>query len=155
MISSRQEWCRQEAVLDRPRQAGWWRIRITSTAEVGALLETVADQMAFRGYPDADVFAVRLAVEEAIVNAVKHGNGGDPAKEVCVRCKVGAERVLVEVEDQGRGFNPDRVPDPLALENLERSCGRGVFLMRYYLTWVRYNEQGNRVTLCKRRSLFE
>jgi len=151
MFSSPQEWC---AVMDMPRQAGWWRKRLQSTTEVGDVVQAVTEQMAFRGYPEADVFAVRLALEEAVVNAIKHGNQGDPSKEVCVRCKVGAERVMVEVEDQGNGFNPKKVPDPLALENLERSCGRGVFLMRHYMTWVRFNERGNRVTLCKRRSLF-
>src|SRR5438270_3421574 len=132
MFSSRQEWCRQAAVMDVPRQAGWWRKRLRSTAEVTDILQAVTEQMAFRGYPEADVFAVRLALEEAVINAIKHGNKSDPAKEVCIRCKVGAERVLVEVEDQGHGFDPKRVPDPLALENLERSCGRGVFLMEHY-----------------------
>src|SRR5262249_43293465 len=96
---------------------------------------------------------LRLALEEAIVNAVKHGNGYDPAKRVQVRYSVSAERVLAEVEDQGTGFDPARVPDPTAPENLERSCGRGLFLIRAYVTWVRYNERGNCITLCKQPSL--
>jgi serine/threonine-protein kinase RsbW len=60
--------------------------------------------------------------------------------------------VVIEIEDEGDGFDPDALPDPSALENLERSCGRGVFLMRHYMTSVRYNRRGNRVTMWKRRA---
>ena len=55
-------------------------------------------------------------------------------------------------EDEGPGFDPHQVPDPLAPENLEKSSGRGLLLMRTYMTWIRYNECGNQVTLCKQRS---
>ena len=60
-------------------------------------------------------------------------------------------RCRLEVKDEGKGFDPQRVPDPLAPVNLERPGGRGVLLMRHYMTWVRYNRRGNRVMLCKRR----
>ena len=60
------------------------------------------------------------------------------------------DSVLAEVEDEGPGFKPEEVPDPLALENLERSSGRGLFLMRSYMTWVRHNERGNEVTMIRR-----
>jgi serine/threonine-protein kinase RsbW len=71
---------------------------------------------------------------------------------VQVRCHLTPESVLVEVEDEGDGFNPESVPDPRDPENLERPSGRGLLLMRHYLTEVRYHGRGNRVTLCKRRS---
>jgi serine/threonine-protein kinase RsbW len=104
------------------------------------------------GYSERDVFAVRLALEEAVVNGLKHGNAGDPAKEVRVRYRVTAEEVVAEVVDEGPGFDPDQVPDPRALENLERPGGRGLLLMRHYVTEVRYNDRGNAVTLRHRRS---
>jgi serine/threonine-protein kinase RsbW len=67
-----------------------------------------------------------------------------------VRYAVGPEEVLGEVEDEGPGFDPERVPDATAPENLEKSSGRGLLLMRRFTTWLRYHGRGNRVTLCKR-----
>jgi serine/threonine-protein kinase RsbW len=104
------------------------------------------------GFTERDVFGVRLALEEAIVNALRHGHRGDPTKSVRVRCLVSPDRILAEVEDQGPGFDPEQVPDPLAPENLERPSGRGLFLMRTYMTWIRFNARGNHVTMCKCRS---
>jgi CheY-like chemotaxis protein len=92
---------------------------------------------------------MRLAMEEAIVNAVRHGNRDDPARRVRLRWHVNRERALVEVEDEGEGFDPQHLPDPCAPENLERPGGRGVLLMRSYTSWLRYNPRGNRVTLCR------
>ena len=130
---------------------GWGRERVTSTEEVDRVVRAVTSAMADAGYPECDVFAVRLALDEAVVNGIQHGHGFDPAKQVEVRYQVAPQRVLVEVEDQGPGFDPQRVPDPLAPENLEQPGGRGVFLMRHYMTAVEYNATGNRVTLRKVR----
>jgi serine/threonine-protein kinase RsbW len=116
------------------------------------VLTAILAEMADAGYGERDRFAVRLSFEEAITNALKHGNRGDPGKRVSVQWQVEDEQVLAAVEDQGAGFDPDRLPDPFAPENLEKPSGRGVLLMRYYLSWVRYNERGNRVTLCKQRA---
>jgi serine/threonine-protein kinase RsbW len=115
-------------------------------------MDRVAAAMEAEGYPERDVFAVRLALGEALANALKHGHKNDPGKEVAVRYHVGAWRVVAQAEDRGPGFDPGAVPDPLAPENLEKSSGRGLLLMRHYLTWLRYNARGNSVTLCKRRS---
>src|SRR5438128_1347966 len=92
--------------------------------EVIPIVETVVAAMISAGYRENDIFDLRLALEEAILNAVKHGNRSDPAKRVLVRFSVSPERVLAEVEDQGLGFDPARVPDPTSEENLDRSCGR-------------------------------
>ena len=67
-------------------------------------------------------------------------------------CRLGAELIWVEVIDEGSGFNPNDVPDPTCDENLEKPCGRGILLMRNYMTHVEYNAQGNRVTMEKHRS---
>jgi serine/threonine-protein kinase RsbW len=116
------------------------------------LLGTITSAMSESGYQARDTFAVRLALEEAIVNAVEHGHGGDSLKSVRVAYQVGPGQVLAEVEDQGPGFDPSRVPDPTAPENLDKTCGRGLFLMRHYMTWVRHSSRGNCVTLCRHRS---
>jgi serine/threonine-protein kinase RsbW len=127
-------------------------VRLRSAGELNDAIGPVIAAMLDRGYSHRDMFAMRLALEEAIVNAVKHGNAGDPAKEVYVRFHVTTEEALAEVEDEGPGFDPRAVKDPLALENLERPCGRGLLLMQYYMTYIRYSERGNTVTLGRLRT---
>jgi serine/threonine-protein kinase RsbW len=131
-----------------------WRHETTlqTLAEVAEVVTTVADAMHAADYCRADVFAMRLALDEAICNAIKHGNRNDPAKKVSVRCQVSREVVRMEVEDEGEGFDPHHVPDPLQENNLERPSGRGLLLMRRYAAWMQFNERGNRVTLIRYRS---
>jgi serine/threonine-protein kinase RsbW len=128
------------------------RVSLCRGEEVVPVLERVTATMEAFDYPSRDVAGLRLALEEAVVNGLRHGNGGDPRKQVVVRYCVTAEEVLAEVEDEGPGFDPGRVPDPTLPENLGRPGGRGLLLMRHYLTWLRFSGRGNRVTLCKRRS---
>ncbi len=103
------------------------------------------------GYPEASTFAVRLALEEAVVNGFKHGNAGREDSTVELRWEVDPQRVLIEVEDEGAGFEPEEVPDPRAPENLERPSGRGIMLMRAYMSHVEYNDAGNRVRMVYER----
>ncbi len=96
-----------------------------------------------------DVFSIKLALEEALVNAIKHGNQMDRSKKVHVSYQLHADRFEVSVSDEGPGFDPADVPDPTAIENLERPCGRGLMLMRHYMSEVSYNDRGNGVLMCK------
>ena len=98
-----------------------------------------------------ELFGVHLAVEEALVNAIRHGNKEDVSKQVRVLCRVSTERLLIEIEDEGTGFVPEEVPDCTEDENLEVPSGRGIMLMRNFMTRVEYNDQGNRVLLEKVR----
>jgi len=100
-------------------------------------------------FSENDLFAIKLALEEALVNAVKHGNKLDPAKMVRVRYRACDQRADVIIEDEGTGFNPAELPDPLAEENIERCSGRGILLMRAYMSSVVFNPQGNKVTMTK------
>ncbi|MCX5658534.1 MAG: ATP-binding protein [Planctomycetota bacterium] len=104
-----------------------------------------------RGFTESATFAIRLALDEALSNAVRHGNENDPAKKVVIEYSVTVEEVRVSVCDQGKGFRPEELPDPTADEFLERPHGRGVMLMRAYMTEVSFNDRGNCVTLIKRR----
>lgn len=131
---------------------GWQRVSITGFDHIPAVVDRVGELLAAAGFPDRDRFSVRLALEESLVNAIKHGHQGDTSKVVRVAYAVAGCEFWVTVEDEGPGFKPDEVPDPLAPENLERSCGRGVFLIGHYMTHVEYNERGNRVTMSKRRA---
>jgi len=99
----------------------------------------------------ADVtFAIKLALEEALTNAVKHGNNNDASKQLVLRYSVTPERTVIMVRDEGVGFSPTRVPDPTADENLERPNGRGIMLMQAYMTRVHFNKAGNEVWMLKR-----
>jgi serine/threonine-protein kinase RsbW len=98
----------------------------------------------------ADVtFAIKLALEEALTNAVKHGNDNDASKRLIVRYSINPKRIVIMVRDEGHGFAPNRVPDPTADENLERPSGRGIMLMQAYMTRVHFNKAGNEVWLLK------
>ncbi len=104
------------------------------------------------GFSKSARFALRLAVEEAIINAFKHGHANlPPDTPVTVEYEVGRSRVFVAVEDQGPGFEPEAVPDPTLDENLELPSGRGLVLIRAYMTSVTYNDRGNRVELILER----
>jgi serine/threonine-protein kinase RsbW len=153
MFSAPETPCCQDAPPADIPAADWREQRLRSFADLEPALARVLADLAASGYAEKDQFGIRLALDEALANGIKHGNRQDPAKTVTLRHRVTPDCLLAEVEDEGPGFDPDRVPDPLAEENLERACGRGLFLMRAYMTWVRYNERGNRVTLCKYRTL--
>lgn len=101
------------------------------------------------GYDDDTIFAIKLAFEEAVTNAVKHGNCNDPGKRVHLRYYIDPQRVVLMVRDEGCGFCPEAVPDPTADENLERPSGRGLMLMHSYMTRVYYSPAGNEVWLLK------
>jgi serine/threonine-protein kinase RsbW len=126
---------------------------VRSPAEVPSVLRAVEGELEARGYPRKDLFAVRLALDEAITNAIKHGHRGDPRKCVGVSYRVTAGKVLAVVVGEGPGFDPHRVCDPLADENLDRPCGRGLLLMRRYTTRMYFNARGNGVALCRRHPL--
>jgi serine/threonine-protein kinase RsbW len=98
---------------------------------------------------ERDLFSVRLAVEEALINAIKHGNRMDPAKKIAITYLLEKERFEVRITDEGAGFDPNEVPDPTAAENLERCCGRGLMLMRHYMNEVVFNSRGNSVLLSR------
>ena len=96
-----------------------------------------------------DIFAVHLAIEEAFINAVRHGNKMDPAKKVKIEYLVGSDKVEISMTDQGDGFDPQAVPDPRVGENLYKPQGRGLFLINSYMDVVRFNERGNRVHIVR------
>lgn len=125
----------------------------SDTAAGQPVQDRIVQHLEALNYDDRDVFGIRLAIEEALVNAIKHGNRMDPNKTVRVACRVCQQKIRIEVEDQGEGFKPADVPDPTADENLERPCGRGIMLMRAFMTSIEYNDLGNRVILVKHRSV--
>ena len=123
----------------------------SDTARGRDVQERIVGTMEQRGFSPRDVFGVRLALEEALVNAIKHGNKMDPGKSVTVDWEVSDNHVRVVIEDEGEGFDVADVPDPTDEENLDKPGGRGIMLMRSFMSLVEYNEHGNRLTMEKRQ----
>ena len=111
----------------------------SDTSEARRIQEEIEQQLAALKASEQEVFSVRLALEEALVNAIKHGNQMDRSKKVRVAYRFLPDRLEIQITDEGTGFDPEDVPDPTAVENLERPCGRGLMLMRHYMTEVAYN----------------
>lgn len=122
----------------------------SDTAKGREVQDQIVESLEAHGFSARDVFGVRLALEEAIVNAIKHGNRMDPEKNVRIQWEVNSTFVKVSIEDQGEGFKVEDVPDPTDDENLDKPGGRGIMLMRSFMSVVEYNESGNRLTLEKR-----
>ena len=124
----------------------------TDPAEAMLVQAQIVDWLKERQYSVRDLFSVRLALEEGLMNAIKHGNQRDTSKFVRVLCLVDDQRTQIEIEDEGTGFDPEAVPDPLADENLDRPSGRGLFLMRQYMSSVEYRNSGRLLVMEQRRS---
>jgi serine/threonine-protein kinase RsbW len=113
--------------------------------EVEQFIEEIRDYLGFKD----DVFGnVMVAVTEAVNNSIRHGNRGDLSKVVRIRCAaLNPYRILMAVEDEGSGFDPEGLPDPTAPENVLRESGRGVFLMRQLSDEIHFQDSGRRVEM--------
>ena len=96
-----------------------------------------------------DIFAVHLTLEEAFLNAVKHGNKMDPSKKVRIDYSVDSDKVEISVTDEGNGFVPESVADPRFGPGLYEPGGRGLLLMSSYMDTVKYNQRGNSVHMVR------
>jgi serine/threonine-protein kinase RsbW len=115
-------------------------------------VEHTAEEMARKaGMEDDEVFRVAMAVREAAVNAVLHGNAYDPEKQITASFEQTADSLVISIADQGKGLDPDTLPDPLAPENLLRGSGRGIFLIRSFMDEVHFRQlqPGTELTLIK------
>lgn len=121
-------------------------------AEARRVQTEIEEALQSNRFGERDIFSIQLALEEVLVNAIKHGNQMDPAKCVRGEYTVTEERFDVRIEDEGPGFDPNDLPDPTSEEGIERACGRGVFLIKHYMTSVEYHGKGNIVTMSKLRN---
>ena len=121
----------------------------SDTEQARDIQERIVSLMEQNAWPMRECFGVRLAMEEALVNAIKHGNRMDPDKKVFISCELSTEEVTVVVEDQGAGFKLEEVPDPTEDDNLDKPGGRGIMLIRSFMNGFVYNEKGNRLTMTK------
>lgn len=120
--------------------------------EICAPKQAIITELQRCHYGDEAVFAVQLALEEALTNAVKHGNRHDATKTVTIRYAVNEDKAVVVVRDEGGGFLPDDVPDCTAPDRLPIPNGRGIMLIRAYMDEVCYRDRGREVYFVKRRA---
>jgi serine/threonine-protein kinase RsbW len=110
----------------------------------------ILDDVQRHGYGNESTFAIKLALEEVLINAIKHGNKFDPAKKVHVECTITPKQAEIIIEDEGAGFEREEVPDPTLNENLTKCSGRGILLIEAYMDNVEYSNRGRRVRLVKK-----
>ena len=134
---------------------GWtWSIDTSISSEKGAgqpIINEILDQLNRHDWDEHAIFAIHLSLEEALVNAIRHGNGYDSGKLVWVVCQLSRERCRIEITDEGEGFDPHAVPDPTDKDHLNLPSGRGMHLIHNFMSAVRYNESGNSLTMEKVR----
>jgi serine/threonine-protein kinase RsbW len=121
---------------------------LTSVDKVEHAAEELAQQA---GVDEDQLFGITMAVREAAVNAVVHGNGSDASKQIVATFENTGSSLVFTVADQGKGLDPDTLPDPLAPENLLRGSGRGIFLIRSFMDEVHFRQldPGTELTLIK------
>jgi len=137
--------------LDKP-EPGPLRFSLPSTMESVGVVEAAADKLAAQACLDEDErFRLTMAVREAAVNAVLHGNDYDPEKMITASFENNGKSLVISIADQGKGLDPDTLPDPLAPENLLRGTGRGIFLIRSFMDEVNFRQlhPGTELTLVK------
>ena len=129
---------------------GVWDLR-HERDQIESVSDALLGAVKRHGYSRASRFAIRLAFEEAVTNAFHHGHIGIPDVAIRVEYMVSPEKVWIAVEDRGTGFEPEAVPDPTLDENLSLPSGRGLMLIRTYMTEVTHNQRGNRIEMTYRR----
>lgn len=112
-------------------------------------VDAVLQELERRAWSSKDVFAIQLALAEAIANAVEHGNRRDASKKIDVSAEISAERVLLSVRDEGDGFDESATPNPTLDENLEIPTGRGLLLIRSFMSNVWRGSNGAEIFMEK------
>lgn len=144
------------SVREEQQLAAQQASRITYTLESSLdsvnKVEQTAEQMAQKaGFDEDELFRITMAVREAAVNAVLHGNAYDPDKRITASFENTGDSLVIRITDQGKGLDPATLPDPLAPENLLRGSGRGIFLIRSFMDEVHFKQlhPGTELTLIK------
>lgn len=115
------------------------------------LIQEVLDVLRRENWTSRDLFGVEMALEESFANAIHHGNGDDPNKNVHFECYISNSLIRIQIEDEGKGFDFHNIQDPGEPENLVKVTGRGVCLIYGFMPHVVYDKHGKRVTMEKTR----
>lgn len=109
----------------------------------------ILSELKANDFSQEDAFAVHLALQEAFLNALKHGNKMDAGKQVKIDYVLDSDRIEISMTDEGNGFDPGSIPDPRVGQNLYKAEGRGLLLIRSYMDVVRFSERGNCVHMVR------
>jgi len=116
------------------------KLDIASRFEMLDVVQTVLSQVcAIVGFDEESTHHLNVSIRESVVNAIKHGNRQDESKRVELQFTLSEGALEVQVRDEGVGFQPDELPDPLAPENLLKAYGRGIFFIRQFMDEVTYS----------------
>jgi serine/threonine-protein kinase RsbW len=129
-------------------------LTLGSTIDSVEIVERTAEDFATRaGFDEDTVPNIAMAVREAAINAVLHGNAYDSTKNITASFETNSDSLIVRITDQGPGLDPSTVPDPLAPENILRGSGRGIFLIKAFMDEVHFRQlhPGTELTLIKHR----
>lgn len=147
---SRRATATRKAKPARAREMDAFDITIPSNLHRGHdVHKDILDAAERHGFDADNLFALRISLDEALVNAIKHGNRLDPSKTVRITGTISADRAEIFIEDQGPGFNRADVPDPTADENLHRCSGRGILLIETYMSEVKWDHGGRRLHMVR------
>ena len=136
--------------VDPYNEDTYHRITVQSTlSEAKAPEKHILVELKRCGYDEDSIFAIKLALEEAMTNAVRHGNRGDSSKHIHVRHAITPEVAIICVKDEGCGFCPDEVPDPTCPDRIALPSGRGIMLINAYMNEVEYRADGCEVRMVK------
>lgn len=134
------------------RRSDIGKLSIEIPSDIKRIKEVSSDILKWlqpRKLDDSALFDIRLCVEEVVRNAITHGNNNDKNLKVLVSYWLDGGSLIVEVEDKGTGFDLDKVPDPTIDDNIMKSSGRGVYLVRKLMDKIELNDKGNKVRLTK------
>ncbi|MBL9165952.1 MAG: ATP-binding protein [Planctomycetaceae bacterium] len=112
-------------------------------------IQSIMEHLEELGWSGSNLFAIQMALEESISNAIRHGNKEDPSKQVVIECELSSVRFWIRVCDEGAGFDPKKVPDCCDPDRLEIPGGRGLALMQAFMSRMEYNDRGNCLTMEK------
>jgi len=125
-------------------------VESTATAVLD-ICKTIMAELSTNGFSRDDVFAIHLALEEALTNSVKHGNKMDSSKKINIDYCIDAEKFEVTITDEGQGFNPSTIPDPRCGNNIYKADGRGLFLIHSYMDEVEFSNSGRSIHMVRRK----
>lgn len=139
--------------LMNPCQIEWEKnFTISSKCEeISQVINEVLDRLRESGWHENDSFAVHVALQESLSNAIKHGNRYDPMRRIFVSCRLTKQGIEISVRDEGTGFDPSKVPDPTLPENLHCLSGRGLKLITGFMDHVEFRDAGREIVMRRRR----
>jgi serine/threonine-protein kinase RsbW len=120
-------------------------------AFMSTAVQYINDILVKIGYLEEDDIHIKIALIEALTNAIEHGNHQDATKKVKIHAKLNCQKAVFTITDEGEGFNYKNLPDPTNPENINRARGRGIFMIHHLMDQVRFNKKGNQIQMVKYR----